>query len=270
MRRVRHPDLRAAGQRVDHGAAHHARRRQARVGQAHHRRRAVLPLLPPGQEGPRARADQRPPDRRPHEDRRRRPRDERRPARRPDPGLLRRPRRPPVRQAGAAGVLRAQAHRGPRAAHGGLARHGPRAGRRQLVRQARRSAGDHPQAPRPERGEPGHGARDRRPGRRPGLPARRRHDRHRRHDREGRGGPQAQRRERVIVAATHADLQRPGRRRAWTTTRSTRSSSPTRCPSRRSKRFPALTVLPIAPLLARAIYEVFEDGSVTSMFDGAA
>jgi len=31
-----------------------------------------------------------------------------------------------------------------------------------------------------------------------------------------------------------------------------------------------LTVLPIAPLLARAIREVFEDGSVTSMFDGAA
>jgi ribose-phosphate pyrophosphokinase len=37
-----------------------------------------------------------------------------------------------------------------------------------------------------------------------------------------------------------------------------------------SKRFASLTVLPIAPLLARAIHEVFEDGSVTSMFDGAA
>jgi len=36
------------------------------------------------------------------------------------------------------------------------------------------------------------------------------------------------------------------------------------------KRFPSLTILPIAPLLARAIREVFEDGSVTSMFDGAA
>jgi ribose-phosphate pyrophosphokinase len=36
------------------------------------------------------------------------------------------------------------------------------------------------------------------------------------------------------------------------------------------KRFPSLTVLPIAPLIARAIYEVFDDGSVTSMFDGAA
>ena len=35
------------------------------------------------------------------------------------------------------------------------------------------------------------------------------------------------------------------------------------------KRFPGLTILPIAPLLARAIKEVFEDGSVTSMFDEA-
>jgi ribose-phosphate pyrophosphokinase len=36
------------------------------------------------------------------------------------------------------------------------------------------------------------------------------------------------------------------------------------------KRWDRLTVLPIAPLLGRAIREVFEDGSVTSMFDGAA
>jgi ribose-phosphate pyrophosphokinase len=36
------------------------------------------------------------------------------------------------------------------------------------------------------------------------------------------------------------------------------------------KRFPGLTVLSIAPLLARAIEEVFEDGSVTSLFDGNA
>jgi ribose-phosphate pyrophosphokinase len=34
------------------------------------------------------------------------------------------------------------------------------------------------------------------------------------------------------------------------------------------KRFDGLTVLTIAPLLARAIREVFEDGSVTSLFDG--
>ena len=36
------------------------------------------------------------------------------------------------------------------------------------------------------------------------------------------------------------------------------------------RRFPQLTVLSIAPLLARAIREVFDDGSVTSLFDGQA
>jgi len=36
------------------------------------------------------------------------------------------------------------------------------------------------------------------------------------------------------------------------------------------KRFPQMTVLPIAPLLAEAIQQVFEDGSVTSLFDGNA
>ena len=36
------------------------------------------------------------------------------------------------------------------------------------------------------------------------------------------------------------------------------------------RRFDKLTVLSIAPLLARAISEVFDDGSVTSLFDGNA
>ena len=31
-----------------------------------------------------------------------------------------------------------------------------------------------------------------------------------------------------------------------------------------------MTVLSIAPLVARAIHEVFDDGSVTSLFDGNA
>jgi ribose-phosphate pyrophosphokinase len=35
-------------------------------------------------------------------------------------------------------------------------------------------------------------------------------------------------------------------------------------------RFPQLTVLPIAPLLAKAIHQVFDEGSVTSLFDGNA
>jgi ribose-phosphate pyrophosphokinase len=34
------------------------------------------------------------------------------------------------------------------------------------------------------------------------------------------------------------------------------------------RRFDKLTVLSIAPLLARAIREVFDDGSVTSLFEG--
>jgi ribose-phosphate pyrophosphokinase len=39
-------------------------------------------------------------------------------------------------------------------------------------------------------------------------------------------------------------------------------------PVPQEKRFDKLTVLSIAPLLARAINEVFSDGSVTSLFDG--
>ena len=41
-------------------------------------------------------------------------------------------------------------------------------------------------------------------------------------------------------------------------------------PLTESRRWDKLTILPIAPLLARAIHEVFEDGSVTSMFGGDA
>ena len=52
--------------------------------------------------------------------------------------------------------------RGPRAPHRRLARHRPRARGRHVVRQPRRAARDHPQAPRPERREPGHRQRDRR------------------------------------------------------------------------------------------------------------
>jgi hypothetical protein len=39
-------------------------------------------------------------------------------------------------------------------------------------------------------------------------------------------------------------------------------------PVPQEKRFDKLTVLSIAPLLARAISAVFSDGSVTSLFDG--
>jgi ribose-phosphate pyrophosphokinase len=41
-------------------------------------------------------------------------------------------------------------------------------------------------------------------------------------------------------------------------------------PLSEDKRFDKLTELSIAPLIARAIREVFDDGSVTSLFDGNA
>ncbi|PRX49968.1 ribose-phosphate pyrophosphokinase [Prauserella shujinwangii] len=73
----------------------------------------------------------------------------------------------------------------------------------------------------------------------------------------------------VVIASTHGILSDPATERL------------SRCNAREvivtntlpipeEKRFGNLTVLSIAPLLARAIQEVFEDGSVTSLFDGSA
>jgi ribose-phosphate pyrophosphokinase len=73
----------------------------------------------------------------------------------------------------------------------------------------------------------------------------------------------------VVIAATHGVLSGPApkllsqcgaREVIFTNT----------LPIPESKQFPGLTVLSIAPLLARAIQAVFEDGSVTSLFDGNA
>ena len=71
----------------------------------------------------------------------------------------------------------------------------------------------------------------------------------------------------VIVAATHGVLSDPAAQRL--------SESGARevvvtdtLPIIPEKRFPQLTILSIAPLIARAIREVFDDGSVTSLFDG--
>jgi ribose-phosphate pyrophosphokinase len=73
----------------------------------------------------------------------------------------------------------------------------------------------------------------------------------------------------VVIAATHGVLSDPATERL--------SSCGAReiiltntLPIPDTKRFPAMTVLSIAPLLARAIHEVFDDGSVTSLFDGNA
>ncbi|MDX2375843.1 ribose-phosphate diphosphokinase [Microbacterium sp. LRZ72] len=75
--------------------------------------------------------------------------------------------------------------------------------------------------------------------------------------------------EKVIVAATHAILSDPATERLQDDAIDEVVVTDT-VPVPPERRFPGLTVLPISPLLARAIHEVFEDGSVTSMFDGAA
>lgn len=79
----------------------------------------------------------------------------------------------------------------------------------------------------------------------------------------------AQGAERVVVAATHAVFSGPAKERLQCDAIDEVVVTDT-LPLPEHKRFPSLTVLPIAPLLARAIHEVFQDGSVTSMFDGAA
>ena len=71
----------------------------------------------------------------------------------------------------------------------------------------------------------------------------------------------------VIIAATHAVLSGPAVDRLKKSRVSEVVVTNT-LPISEENRFDNLTVLSIAPLLARAIKEVFEDGSVTSLFDG--
>ena len=73
----------------------------------------------------------------------------------------------------------------------------------------------------------------------------------------------------VIVAATHGILSDPAAQRLSECGASEVIVTDT-LPIAPEKRFEKLTILPIAPLLARAIREVFDDGSVTSLFDGVA
>ncbi|MBB2957175.1 ribose-phosphate diphosphokinase [Pseudoclavibacter helvolus] len=73
----------------------------------------------------------------------------------------------------------------------------------------------------------------------------------------------------VVVAATHAVFSHPAVERLSSDAIDEVVVTDT-LPLPPEKRFEKLTILPIAPTLARAITEVFTDGSVTSMFDGAA
>jgi ribose-phosphate pyrophosphokinase len=73
----------------------------------------------------------------------------------------------------------------------------------------------------------------------------------------------------VVITATHAVLSGPAVDRL--------KNCPVRevivtntLPISADQRFDKLTTLSIAPLIARAISEVFQDGSVTSLFDGNA
>jgi ribose-phosphate pyrophosphokinase len=73
----------------------------------------------------------------------------------------------------------------------------------------------------------------------------------------------------VVVTATHGVLSGPAVDRLKNSRISEVVVTNT-LPIEDERRFDKLTVLSIAPLIARAIREVFEDGSVTSLFDGAA
>ncbi|PRZ18216.1 ribose-phosphate diphosphokinase [Nesterenkonia sandarakina] len=73
----------------------------------------------------------------------------------------------------------------------------------------------------------------------------------------------------VIIAATHAVFSDPAAERLANCGAREIVVTDT-LPIPEDKRFETLTVLSIAPILARAIKEVFTDGSVTSLFDGHA
>ncbi len=73
----------------------------------------------------------------------------------------------------------------------------------------------------------------------------------------------------VIIAATHALLSEPAVDRLKNCPAAEVIVTDT-LPLTDDRRFDKLTCLSIAPLISRAIKEVFEDGSVTSMFDGHA
>jgi ribose-phosphate pyrophosphokinase len=71
----------------------------------------------------------------------------------------------------------------------------------------------------------------------------------------------------VIVAATHPILSGPAVDRLKNSSIGEVIVTDT-LPITEDRLFPQLTVLSIAPMIARAIREVFDDGSVTSLFDG--
>ncbi|MBL1079565.1 ribose-phosphate diphosphokinase [Nocardia sp. 2] len=73
----------------------------------------------------------------------------------------------------------------------------------------------------------------------------------------------------VVIAATHGILSAPASERLANCGAKEVVVTNT-LPIEEAKKFPTLTVLSIAPLLAQTIREVFENGSVTGLFNGSA
>ena len=153
---------------------------------------------------------------------------------------------------------------------GGLPRFRPGAGRGEMGRPARRrAAGLHPQDPRPAGAQPGEVATGSSVTCRGDLHPDRRHDRHRRHHR-GRGQGAEGRRRRRRGHRRHPRRAVRSRRSGWPSCGAREVVVTNTLPIGEDKQFPQLTVLSIAPLLASTIRAVFENGSVTGLFDGSA
>lgn len=73
----------------------------------------------------------------------------------------------------------------------------------------------------------------------------------------------------VVIAATHAILSGPAVDRLKNC-QATEVIVTNTLPIAPERQFDKLTELTIAPLISQAIREVFEDGSVTKLFDGRA
>ncbi len=147
----------------------------------------------------------------------------------------------------------------------------PDPGRRAVGREVRRlPAGVHPQDARHHPAQPCGGQPRGRRRRGAHRDPHRRPDRHRRHDRRGRAGVPGRRARRTSSSRRRTGvLSEPAAQRlAGSGAREVVVTDT--LPIEEDKGFEQLTVLSIAPLIARAVREVFDDGSVTSLFDGAA
>ena len=186
-----------------------------------------------------------------------------------DPGLLRRSSGPPVRAAGARRAR--QAHLPRPATRGRLAGLGPGAPGRALDGRPRwHLAGVRAQDPRSAPAERGRREPRRRRGRGTNVRGHRRHDRHWRARLPTRSRSCSGTGRRTSWSPRPTGSFPARRRRSWPNSGAREVIFTDTLPIPDAKRFPQMTVLPIAPLLAEAILQVFEDGSVTKLFDGDA